>query len=379
MLQHDLDWSWMLYTALQHGVMPLLYRNLCAVGPEAVPHTVLAQLKGLFHANALHHWWLAAELCTLVQLLAAHEIPAIPYKGPVLAATVYGDVALRQSGDLDLVMPKRDLLRAKALLMTHGYQPWVAMTEAQERLHLQTRYFYNMVHLKTGVVIDVHWTFTSRHWSFPINLGRLWREREYVSLADTQVPSFRPEDVLLLLCAHGAKHYWSRLGWLCDIAELLRVYPGLDWDWLLVEARRLGALRMLLLGLCLPQILLGTTLPAEVMHHLEANAVVRALAAQVRGWLFRAADEPRSTVADYLFSLRMRERWQDRVPYVLFLLPGYLHQVITPNEHDHALLPLPRPFMFLSYGVRPVRLMGHYGWPAVKHLWQVVHRGAIPR
>jgi hypothetical protein len=82
-------------------------------------------------------------------------------------------------------------------------------------------------------------------------------------------------------------------------------------------------------------------------------------------------------VEDHLFYLRMRERWQDRVPYVLFFLSSYLRQVVTSNEHDHALLPLPRPFTFLSYGVRPVRLMGHYGWPAVKSLWQVVHRGTI--
>jgi hypothetical protein len=340
LLQHDLDWPWLLRSALQHGVMPLLSRHLGAACPGTVPHPVLAQLKAFFHANALHARWLATELCALVRLLEAHAIPAIPYKGPVLAATVYGDIALRQSGDLDLVVPKRDLLRAKAVLIARGYQPGLEMTKAPDSVHLHSRYFYSMVHRAKGGVVDLHWTFTQPYWSFVPDLERLWREREHVPLGDTRVPSFRPEDGLLL-CVHGAKHFWSRLGWICDVAELLRVYPALDWGRLLVAARRLGALRMVLLGLCLPQSLLGMALPAEVVRHLDGDAVVQALAAQVRGWLFRAADEPPSTVSKNLCYLRMRERWQDRVPYIGYFLPLYLRQIVTPNAHDRALLPLP--------------------------------------
>jgi hypothetical protein len=127
---------------------------------------------------------------------------------------------------------------------------------------------------------------------------------------------------------------------------------------------------MVLLGLRLAQTLLSTALPAEMVHHLEADAVVRALAAQVRGWLFREADEQQSTVEKNLFYLRMRERWQDRAPYMLYFLPIYLHQAVTPNAKDRALLPLPRSFSFLYYVVRPMRLIGTYGWRAVQELWK---------
>lgn len=371
-LQHSLDWPWLLHSAHRHGVMPLVYRHLCAVCPAAIPPAVLEQLKAFFYANALRCRWLATELGRLIRLLEAHGIPAIPYKGPVLAATVYGDVTLRQSGDLDLVVPKGDLLRTKDLLITQGYQPGVEMTRAPDSAHLQARYFYNMVHPTHNVVLDLHWTFTQPYWSFPVDLARLRREGAPVPLADTRVPSFRPEDVLLLLCAHGAKHYWSRLGWICDIAELIRCSPGLDWDWLLGEARRLGARRMFLLGLCLPQTLLGVALPAQIQQHLEADAIVGALTAQVRDWLFRAADEPQSLVAKNLFYLRMRERWQDRVPYLRFFLSLYLRTLVTPNTHDHALLPLPPPLAFLSYGVRPLRVAGKYTWRALQALWKAL-------
>jgi hypothetical protein len=52
------------------------------------------------------------------------------------------------------------------------------------------------------------------------------------------------EDLLLILCAHGAKHLWMALGWICDVAELLRVHRDMNWPDILEEARsRLSARR----------------------------------------------------------------------------------------------------------------------------------------
>ena len=60
-----------------------------------------------------------------------------------------------------------------------------------------------------------------------------------------------PEDSLLILCVHANKHQWSRLGWICDIAEMLRSHPDLNWPVVMEQARMLRSERMLLLGLLL--------------------------------------------------------------------------------------------------------------------------------
>ena len=46
-----------------------------------------------------------------------------------------------------------------------------------------------------------------------------------------------------------------------DVAEMVRIYPCLDWGRVLTEANRLGNKRMLLLSLNLTQELLGASLP----------------------------------------------------------------------------------------------------------------------
>src|SRR5207244_11975507 len=58
-------------------------------------------------------------------------------------------------------------------------------------------------------------------------------------LGGTLVRTLSAEHLLLVLCAHGAKHCWERLGWICDVAELLRGTPALDLSGMLAQARSL--------------------------------------------------------------------------------------------------------------------------------------------
>jgi hypothetical protein len=90
-----------------------LYQSLNTTCPEAVPKANLAQLRNYFHANAQRNLFLTQELLKLLTLFKTNGISAIPYKGPVLAVAVYGNLALRQFGDLDILVHKRDVLRAK--------------------------------------------------------------------------------------------------------------------------------------------------------------------------------------------------------------------------------------------------------------------------
>ena len=71
-----------------------------------------------------------------------------------------------------------------------------------------------------------------------------------------------------MLAIQIAKDFGSRyfqLAKICDIAELVRVYPQLDWAQLLRQARRLGGERMLLYSLRLANNLLGTVLSQKVV------------------------------------------------------------------------------------------------------------------
>ena len=121
LLRHDLDWAWLLGAAETHGVAPLLYWHLNRLAPATVPGAVLDDLRQRFLANARHSLLLTGELLRLLPLFADHGVPAIPFKGPTLAVYAYGNLALRQFIDLDLLILPADLARARELLAAEGY------------------------------------------------------------------------------------------------------------------------------------------------------------------------------------------------------------------------------------------------------------------
>jgi hypothetical protein len=389
LLREDLDWAYLLRTARRHGVMPLLWKSLHATCPEAVPQAVLAQLGDRFHTNYRRNALLTRRLLKLVDLFEAHDIPVIPLKGPVLAASIYGDIALRQFGDLDVLVHEQDVTRAKDLLRSQGYQPRGQRTSTQEAASLQVGFHNQFVSHDNKVLIELHWRLIDWRFSVPFDLDRLWERLEPVSLADTMVHSFSPEDLLLFLCVHGSKpnHHWGQLGRICDVAELVHVHQGLDWEQVVAQAGRLGSERRLLLGLLLTRDLLGIVLPEQVRLRIQADPVVKSLAAQVGEWLFREVDGRAGGFKRSLFDLNVMERRQDRVRFCLrsaitsTIVKWALRSPIGPLRFPYSLLdrvpsknlwiwPLPL-FALLSFLYRlllPIRSVARYGLSRLRGL-----------
>lgn len=319
LMRGEIDWAYVLRAALDHRVMPLLYRSLNTARPENVPQAVSMQLQAHYYANAAHNLLLAQELVKILGLLDAHEIIAIPYKGPVLATSIYGDLAIRQFGDLDILIQKRDALKAKKLLMAEGYRLWHPHLDALLPALYRIRKVFELQSGDGQLLVELHWSVAEWPVRFPLNEREIWERVASSTLVGTPVRSFAPEDLLLILCVHGSKHLWSRLGWICDIAELLRTHPGLAWESLLARAERLGGLRMLLLGLSLAHELLGAQLNEAVLDRLGRQGVVAALVTQVRAQLFSDANESSSAVDLPAYYLNLRERRRDQVLCVAFL------------------------------------------------------------
>jgi hypothetical protein len=335
LLRGDIDWVYLIRTALQHSVMPLLYWNLHATSPKDIPETILDQLRRRFNANSVRNLFLVRELLTLLSLLERHSIPAIPYKGPVLAASVYGNFALRQFGDLDILVREQDAVRAKDLLLSQGYRLQYQPSTTYESVFRRFRQTYDLVREDGQVFVELHWNIISWPIFFRPSSAFSWERLETVSIAETAIRNLAPEDVLPLLCVHGAKHYWERLGWICDVAELVRMYPGINWDRVMEQASQQGGVRMLYLGLFLAQSLLGAAVPEDILRRMQVDQVVPSLAARVRLRLFAGADGLLRAVEQHLSYLRLEERVQDRVRCSVYmayrLIARLLYFVIGPR------------------------------------------------
>ncbi len=351
LLREEIDWPHLLRMALPHGMMPLLYWHLNAACPDAVPEATMDRLRERFHSNTRRNLFLTGELLRLVNLFEAQGIPAIPYKGPVLATSVYGNVALRHFYDVDILVHRWDVPRARELLISAGYRPENQLTQEQEVALLQYGFEQPFVRDDGASVLELHWEIIQRTMSFPLDAEHLWERLQPVSLGGKEVLSLSPEDLLLILCVHGSKHIWERLAWIRDVAGLVQVYRGIDWDRVVQQAETLGGSRMLFIGLLLARDLLGAALPQGVLRRIEDDPVARSLAEEVRERLFWEPGKPPENIDESMFvffRLKMRERLRDRARYLI-------RMALTPSVTDWEYVPLPASLSPLYYLIRPVR------------------------
>jgi hypothetical protein len=251
-------------------------------------------------------------LLKILHTLQKNGISTIPWKGPVLAATAYGDIALRQFVDLDILVREQDAIKAKDMLLSLGYRPQYQQPAEQEAAFHVLRKVYELVRDDGRVIVELHWAITSRTFPFALDPNSLWVGTEMVSLEGTQVRNLGPEDLLLVLSVHGAKHHWGKLMWICDIAEVVRSYADkIDWGQLMTRARSLGAARILSLALFLARDLLEVAVPEEVWQRVKAEPKVAWLAGQVRSRLF--SGDTLMAVERPVFYIQLRERAQDRM------------------------------------------------------------------
>ncbi len=363
----DIDWANLLRTALSHGIMPLLYWHLRNICIESIPPNTLNELQDRFDANTRRTHYLTTELLQILKLLESNAIPALPFKGPALATTAYGSVSLRQFLDLDILVRRRHIMRTRVLLVRRGYQPALELTPPQERLLIESQGELELVRHSDGCIVDLHWDISQRYLSLSHDIDELWKSADQTLVNSTMVSTLSRELLLVALCVHATKHSWSKLGYVCDVAEVALSPPGIDWDRALQHARNAGGERMLLLGVLLASELLGAPLPSQVVCRARETPPVAVLAGRLREAFFREGQDCGSALPTPMYSafhFLVRERPRDKFHH-------FLRVVFALTEEDLLAVPLPRCVSFLYYIVRLVRLIRVYSWTLITYvIWR---------
>jgi hypothetical protein len=115
----ELNWPRILELGEHHGVLSLVYQAL-RESAARVPVEVRDDFASRYDQNVRRNLRFTAELFRILDGLESAGIAAIPYKGPVLAQTAYGDLALRNFSDLDVLVPRKEVLPAKEVLRSLG-------------------------------------------------------------------------------------------------------------------------------------------------------------------------------------------------------------------------------------------------------------------
>ena len=350
LLKQPLDWDYLLATASNHGLIPLLHKHLHSIDTDLVPINIRSRLKHQSVSNSQTVLHLFAKQRKLHRALKDRGIRAAILKGSVLAQMAYGEISLRQAGDIDVLIAPADFDRARQLLESLGYQMMPPLTRAQLGSHLKAHCEIQFVRDDWFTVVDLHWALAPKSFVFKLETEDLLMRLQRVSVAGVEFETLAIEDLILYQAMHGAKHLWRRLEWISSLGETIRAADSTDWDAVISRAADARATRMLSLGLQLAQRVSNIDVPVR----LDKNG----LADEVLSRIFTVSGAADSTETN-LYNLKIMDRKRDA-------LISALRALFVPTLTDWSSLNLPPSLHSLYYAYRPLRLSKIYS----ALLWQ---------
>ena len=344
----SIDWNYLFQLARRHSILPLVFRQLQTHTADLVPHEQLVKFKESYQENVARNLLLSSELNALMRSFADAGIESLPFKGPALAVMAYGDLSLRRFVDLDVIVKKEDVFRAREILIKAGYKSSLKLDDDQQSALLHTQHCVQFRRDNGRMIFELHWNVASDLFAAPVSAKDFWERLIDIELNGQTVKSFSADDLLFALCVHGSRHIWERLSWICDVAELIQ-REQFNWTALLERATRTDCERMFYLGLYLAEQLLGTQLPTEVRSKIQNDDYLQMLAQGIAGRLFSGTEHvPATSGQVFRFNFSLRKSWRGRARYFAFTL--------KPKDVDLSGVWLPRPLYFAYYLVRPMRL-----------------------
>jgi len=347
LLEARVDWEAVLRLADQHGTSSLLYQNLAPLG-NVVPSFASTSLRGSYERNIHKSLFLTRELIRILDCVDTLGIEVIPYKGVVLSEAYYGDMALRQSGDMDLFVRKQDVVRIKRAVRDLAYTPRVPIPEDAEADYIASGYECTFDSAVGKNLLELQWALQPGFYAVDFDMDGLFERAVNVTVAGRSVKTPSPEDLLLVLSVHAAKHVWGRLIWLCDIAQIVK-RQNLDWDWVQAQAQELGIARILHITLQLANRFLTMAIPAPIESAILADRAALAFTEQIAVAVAAGVTYEDEQWSYFRLMMRLRERRADRLRFLTRL-------TFTPGPGEWEAVRLPKPLFPLYRLVRLARL-----------------------
>lgn len=347
-LEMDLDWQRIVSLSIRHRVLPLLHRVLIPNFSQYISQSVQSYLENYLTDLVKRNLLLSGNLLKIITLFEKNTICAIPFKGPVLAETLYGGLALRQFCDLDILVAKHDAIRARNLLIGYGFQTDFALSNDKESLYLEHENFFSLTNPISGINIDLHWELSGRYNLEPITLEMLLADSITVQFSGRNLMAMSAEKELVYICIHASSHCWEQLEFITAVAAFLADGKNLQWQKLIDWAETMHCRRMLLLGLSIADTLFQVPIPDTIRFLIRQDSGVKQMSGTIRNSLFKEDH----TTLPWRFSLMHiinRDNFIDKIRYAIRI--GF-----RPTIAEWQGYKLPRYLTFLYPLLRPLRL-----------------------
>lgn len=263
-ISYDLDWGYFLYLCTHHRVIPLVWKNLSELNLiNYMENHVRRVMKSAVNGIAFHNKAVFKEVKRINELLFQKGIKTVLLKGCNLAPFVYGDINLRQFGDIDILVHLENIQVITKILEEEGYIQGFLDVNSGSIIPAtrEEKLFKRLNTHETVEFIKLNQDINCPYFMIDINFSIIWRgsdnkkkvfdccelinSAERKSINSISMYCISAENQVIQLSAHlysEAVFFCFHSNWyrdksdlnlikFCDINELI-IKNNINWDYL---------------------------------------------------------------------------------------------------------------------------------------------------
>ncbi len=326
LITQNFDWELLYRLSLYHKIFPRVWHHFDKSGlSAAAPSSMQGAARQFVRKNLLKSMLMWQQYIELYNSCKDVGIEIILFKGPVSAAYLYDDIALRSYGDLDILIKREDFPLVYELLLAKDYIPELQLTKKHFSAYTAIEDnlgFWN----KNGLSVEIHWELSGRYLAAPLTYDFVQDDLVPTQIMKHKSVTFSDEKLLLYFVLHGTKHGWQELDHICCVSDLIEKRSRLDWQLVFNMADRYKMSRMLCIALFISESIFEQQFPRSVAGKMRADKKARQIADGIvtlfyavdrkAGLMNEVSSDPRLS----FFRFAIRDSRLDSIRYALRFL-----------------------------------------------------------
>ncbi len=269
------------------------------------------QIKKSILINALnerHMTIMIKELSKISKLFHKEGISFIVLK----KFSLYNLIGARQSADIDLLIKKRNLLRATSILKKNNYS--YNEERRNKEYWIKKGHHLPLINKHNHIKIELHWRIDLKYSPFKIKNRDLWRDSIEQNIKGLRVITLSYEQTVIHLAIHSLYNHKAMDIWpdIKSISLIIKKIP-LDWDRLWYYSNRWKTDNFVYIALSLAQKEFNVKLPEVYKNKLNRNSPQLFILKQLVKMRAYKEEKKINLISDILWEILLTEGLVNRI------------------------------------------------------------------
>lgn len=219
----DIDWEEFLNLVVKHRLTSHVLKHARFLA-EHIPIPTYEKLMEIRLDRSKISLNFAIHAIRIYQKFEEHNIKHCFLKGPLLSMELYNDVGFRNFRDIDVLVEKEDVEKAKQIIEELGFDciyPKLQLSAKQQKANYSISHHYHFKHPAQITQVELHWNITNPKSFYGVETKDIIQNCRKIKISNYSLPYISKIDNLVYQAAHGSIHQWYRLFWLKDFSVIL--------------------------------------------------------------------------------------------------------------------------------------------------------------